>query len=113
MIGGAFDRGAKRLGLSAGATKEYRHEHGAAVATAAFSEKLSDEQLARMLMSPLIGIACDESTDIAVTERMDVYVYYIFEGNVRCEFFGMVELHPSETDSDSTFDEKLRGRYFI
>ena len=72
---GAFDRGAKRLGLSAGATKEYRHNHGAAAATAAFSEKLSDEQLARMLKSPLIGIACDESTNVAVTERMVVYVY--------------------------------------
>ena len=70
----AFDRGAMRLGLSSGATTEYRHHHGAANATMAFSGWLSAKQLERILTSPLIGISCDESTDVAATERMVVYI---------------------------------------
>ena len=98
----AFDRGAMRLGLSSGATTEYCHHHGAANATMAFSGWLSAKQLERILASPLIGIACDESTDVAVTERMVVYIYYICEGNVQGEYFEMVELQGASAEQTKT-----------
>ena len=88
-----LDRTLKRFGISASATHEKRHHHGAAQATAAFSAWLSARQLADILASPVIGIAGDESTDVSVTEQLALYIYYIKNGEVVAEYFEMKDLH--------------------
>ena len=95
----AFDRGAKRLGLKHATTNEKRSGAGAAAATDAFSDILKQEQIDDMNASPIIGIGCDESTDVAVIEQLILFVYFTKDGTVKSQYFEIVDLHGATAEA--------------
>ena len=95
----AFDRGAKRLGLKHATTNEKRSGAGAAAATDAFSDILKQEQIDDMNASPIIGVGCDESTDVAVIEQLILFVYFTKDGTVKSQYFEIVDLHGATAEA--------------
>jgi hypothetical protein len=87
------DRCIERLGcVSMHPTNEQRHHNGSRKITIEFSKYISKKQLDRIMRSPYISVAIDESTDISVTSNMVIYIYFIEDGEVQVEFFTLVDL---------------------
>lgn len=89
----ATDRAMRRINKNSVLPFEDKRHHGAAAAACrCFSDLLKADQLERLKKSPVIGVAVDESTDVAVQSNMPIYIYYIHNGKCRVEFFELVAL---------------------
>ena len=89
----AIDLGAKDLkALNKGENAKYTSERTIQEMVHVLSATVEEEILEDIHSSPLVGLLCDESTDIAVTNQLVVYARYIKNGKAYTRFLKIKEL---------------------
>lgn len=87
----AIDIGAKDLkALAKGGNAKYTSERTMHEIIEVLSATVEEEILHDVKASPLISILCEESTDIAITKQLVVYVRYVKDGKTDTRFLKYV-----------------------
>jgi hypothetical protein len=90
---GSVEASATDLGSSIPMDPSHRDDHTAKEIMDHFRDELNKGLLTKLEKSTFVGAAIDESTDVSSAENAGIYVYYAEEGEAKCDFLKMKQLH--------------------